>query len=187
MKYLGIKSSSSTETFSSGEISVKEINNNQKFFDIFDNWTIEFFINSKISPENNMDLPVFDYKLFYTESSNVSESCIQIYVSDSNKYILQIDNKIAIIDENTMDKLWNHIAIVYAKDCSIIIYVNGIDILGVTVTDSLSLMNYKKFDKFLFTAYKGKNNIYYTKIQVYQSIRYNGPNFTINYPIEEPI
>lgn len=178
MKYLQVKSSSQKNK-SESYVFIKSDSGVTK---LPDNWTLEFFLNSKISTSNTEDLSIFDLKLKETSTSEIS-SAIQIYVSalESNNYIFKIGEKTKILSESNLFRLWDHIAIVWAKDCSIIIYVNSNPILGINMSE-VSFKDYNKFDKFLFTTYKGTNIVCFAGIKVYESIKYNKNGFLINYP-----
>lgn len=183
MKYLRTKIDQTDTNTSTCSVFIKDEVQNQK---LPDNWTLEFFINSSILQKSSVNIPLFDMKVFNTNSDNESLSVIKLYIESTevsgkyiNKYSFQLDEKTYSMQD--LPKAWDHIAIVYAKNCSVILYLNGNAILGKN-EDELTFKDYSKFDKFLFTMYKGDIISYFTGIKVYSSIKYNKSGFTVTYP-----
>lgn len=184
MKYLRVKSSISKTASTSG-ITINTNNTNYtNTTKLPDNWTLEFFLKSTIDKSSiTKDLSLFDFMIYETSESSAVTSCIRIYVpvSNPNNYIFKIGEDEKIIPESILYRDWDHIAIVWAIDYSVIIYINGNPITGINMSE-LSFKNYYKFNKFLFTTHKDPNIVNFAGIKVYSSIKYNKSGFSITYP-----
>ena len=136
-----------------------------------DNWTFEFLFkyNTQIEESN----PIFYLSVIYNgntingisidgDSSNVN---FNIY----DKY----SKSISIVNfESNID---HHIAIVWAKNYSLIIYVDCEVFMGVNMTN-LPFYNYTQFNNFSLRA----NQYYkYQNIKFYSSIKYNNTHLPV--------
>lgn len=132
-----------------------------------DNWTFEFLFQYNLSLEDEI-------MHLYVVNNNETISGISI-VGELDTIILNIYDKYSkSIPSGTFSaNELHHIAIVWAKDYSVIIYVDSKAVIGVNM-NKLPFKNYTKFINFSLRA----NNFYkYKNIKFYSSIKYNSENF----------